>query len=134
MRATIPVLVPLVIWQLPQLVVGFILSLFWREHRQIEAAGFTALRCRTELSFCFSLGFYVFAPQCVNDDILRHEIGHCLQSRYLGPLYLLVVGLPSLVLFVIARIFKKDPHWYHSRFPENWANRLGGVRSENFMR
>jgi hypothetical protein len=36
--------------------------------------------------------------ELVQLDVVRHEaIGHGTQSRYLGPLYLLVIGLPSII-------------------------------------
>ena len=134
MKASKIVLVLLVIWQLPQLLIGFILSQIFRDHTEISYPGtrngFTAMKCRTEFSFCFSLGWYVFAPQCVNDEVLKHEIGHSIQSRYLGPAYLIVIGLTSLILFWMRRLLKKDMQWYHNHFPENWANKLGNVRSE----
>lgn len=130
MKASKIVLVLLIIWQLPQLFVGFILSQFFRDHSEVSYENFTAMKCRTELWFCFTLGWFIFAPQCVNDDIMRHEVGHCIQSRYLGPLYLIVVGLTSVILFWLKKLLKKDSYWYHNHFPENWANKLGNVRSE----
>jgi RHS repeat-associated protein len=53
------------------------------------------------------------------DDLFRHEFGHTLQSRFIGPLYLLNVGIPSLRG---SSIFDANGHsreWY-----ETQANRL----------
>lgn len=58
---------------------------------------------------------------------VNHEHGHQIQSLYLGPLYLLVVGLPSLCLNIYSRMKHKNNKWYYSKFPENWANKLGKV-------
>ena len=63
---------------------------------------------------------------------LAHEYGHTVQSRKLGPLYLIVVGLPSLIW---AGCFDKyrEKHGisYYSFFTERWADKLGGVERED---
>lgn len=41
-----------------------------------------------------TLGNYIIVN---NIKHLRHELGHTRQSKILGPLYLLVIGLPSLI-------------------------------------
>ena len=69
----------------------------------------------------------------ISEDTVRHEYGHQKQSVYLGWLYLIVVGIPSVCGNIIDRVFHKEwtskerVRWYYSRFPENWADRLGGV-------
>lgn len=52
-----------------------------------------------------SLGKYIIVSQWATQKTIMHEYGHCLQSKILGPLYLLVVGLPSILhaAFVLAR-------------------------------
>jgi len=85
-----------------------------------------------------SLGYYVFWSTAdtrfvrVNPDNDLHEWGHARQSRLLGPLYLLVVGVPSSLRALYAAAqwpFTRRP-WegYYDGFPESWADRLGGVR------
>jgi len=60
-----------------------------------------------------------------------HELGHCKQSRLLGWLYLPLVGLPSISRAVYALVFREmtGRQWtrYYEGYPENWADRLGGV-------
>jgi hypothetical protein len=58
-------------------------------------------------------------------NTIIHEIGHCLQSRYLGPLYLLIVGGPSILRSFIWNVFKLKRSRYFDAFPESWAERLG---------
>jgi hypothetical protein len=56
-----------------------------------------------------------------------HELGHQRQSEMFGPLYLLIVGLPSIIR---ARIWvgrKLPPLDYYKGWPENQADKLGGV-------
>lgn len=73
-------------------------------------------------------------PSRVDQESVRHECGHRVQSRILGPLYLLVVGVPSLARNVYGRLVLSKTMtvierqlWYYSGFPERWADRLGGV-------
>lgn len=77
-----------------------------------------------------SLGNFVFVTKYAysQEYTLQHELGHTIQSKYLGPLYLLVIGLPS-ILWVLARkvsytLRKKDYYWFYT---ERWANKLAGI-------
>ncbi len=84
-----------------------------------------------------SLGWFVFwsrgfAPGFASADQNRaHEYGHSVQSRRFGPLYLLAVGLPSVsrVLYAAAYFRLTGETWqhYYDAWPENDADRLGGV-------
>ena len=51
-------------------------------------------------------------------SMLAHEFGHTLQSRILGPLYIIVVGFPSLIGCRLP-LHDHRREWY-----EVWANRL----------
>lgn len=75
-----------------------------------------------------SLGLFVFVPAKCSGAFLRHEYGHTLQSLLLGPLYLLVIGLPSalwcsLPRFQKLRSEKRIP--YSWLYTEKWADRWG---------
>ena len=58
-----------------------------------------------------------------------HEKGHRMQSMMLGPLYLIVIGLPSLIWAAlhssVRRLRTVD---YFSFYTERWADRLAGVK------
>lgn len=61
-----------------------------------------------------------------DENMVKHELGHARQSMFLGPLYLLVVGIPSLVWNRLWRpSWKRDYYWFYT---ERWADRLGGVK------
>ena len=122
------------IWQLPQNLLGWTISRFC--HWEMDGDG---VEFYTRLRFFdsgVSLGKYVILQRnlFVTEENARHELGHSRQSLRLGPLYLLAVGLPSLIRNVWDRLFHKDwPYrkrkdWYYSGYPENWADRLGGVK------
>lgn len=63
-----------------------------------------------------------------------HELGHAKQSRMLGWLYLPLVGLPSISRAAYALVYREvtGRQWtgYYDGYPENWADRLGGVQRE----
>lgn len=134
------------LWQLPQHLIGLLLILvlrakkvaflhIWEGHWfwEFERKG----QLTRSISGC-SLGKYIILPARENfKEALLHEYGHSIQSRYLGPLYLLVVGIPSAIfnnlwdrLFHKKWPFEKRLQWYYSRWPEKQADELGGVQRE----
>ena len=117
------------IWQAPQNFVGLAFRLFLRRRTvaRMQMNGET---------YCVVPGFgggislgttiVVCRGWLEDENMWMHEYGHARQSRYLGPLYLAVIGLPSLCWATI---------WtpalavsYYAFFTEKWADRLGGVK------
>jgi len=84
-----------------------------------------------------SLGYVVFWSQedsrwhALDLRNRAHELGHAEQSRMLGWLYLSVVGVPSVSRAAYAFLYREitGRRWdgYYDGFPEDWADRLGGV-------
>lgn len=116
------------IWQLPQNLLGLLVIL-------VTGAKFhTKYWFTTRGDFGISLGNYIILGSCVNDTDIKHEQGHQKQSEKLGWLYLLVVGVPSIVRNIWDRIahkkwsYRKRDEWYYSHFPEKQADELGGVK------
>ena len=76
---------------------------------------------------------YYYCGRACSKQVFAHEYGHSRQSLILGWLYLPLVGLPSIIGNVWDRLFHKNwtkeqrEKWYYSRYPENWADKLGGV-------
>ena len=63
------------------------------------------------------------------ERILRHEYGHSIQSLVLGPLYLFVVGLPSILwcrVPALGKSWRSGRRSYYSFITERSADRLGG--------
>lgn len=78
-----------------------------------------------------SLGMFLFVSVSTSDDHRRkltaHEYGHSVQSLILGPLYLLVIGLPSIIwagLPPLKRLRQRRSISYYRLYTEKWANRL----------
>ena len=128
------------IWQLLQNVIGVILIVITNataRSRVIDGETiiyYVARRFNHTWSGV-SLGNYIiFSVDAFADETsLRHEHGHQIQSLYFGPLYLLVVGLPSLVRNIYDRFahygwtYLQRVDWYYSHFPENQADKFGKV-------
>ena len=57
-----------------------------------------------------------------------HEYGHTRDSRMFGPLYLIVIGLPSIIwAWMYGTIIKPTQNGYYKFYTEKRADRLGGV-------
>lgn len=74
-----------------------------------------------------SLGQYILvdSDMLVNYRTIAHEHGHQIQSLYLGPLCLVVIGLPSAIGNLLHRKIKFN---YYKQPWEAWADKLGGVK------
>lgn len=118
----------LYLWQLPQNLLGLLVILFTQAVHCNSGCWVT-----TKGRFGVSLGNYIIFGQRVDNLSLKHERGHQKQSLYLGWLYLLVIGLPSVIGNIYDRIahrnwsYKESEKWYYSQPWEAWADRLGGV-------
>jgi hypothetical protein len=116
------------VWELPQNLLGLALLALMRRRITERRRESRRLFLRTP-STGVSLGWFVF--WCTDEAIRRHEYGHTIQSRALGPLYLPLVGLPSVLRALYARWYRRRTgQWwprYFDGYPEDWADRLGGV-------
>lgn len=121
----------LYIWQLPQNLLGLLVIFF----SKAEKSSIFENVYYTDFYFGVSLGKYIILEKKSDLTDIGHEQGHQIQSQILGWLYLPIVGLTSAVFNNLwDRIFHKKwtTHdrlkWYYSRFPEKWADDLGGVK------
>lgn len=59
---------------------------------------------------------------------IQHEHGHQLQFKKLGPLYPIVIGIPSLIGNLVFRNKWIRKHFdYYNQPWEAWANKLAGL-------
>lgn len=117
------------IWQLPQNVLGLVLLLILRGETRHRLGSILFYYLRT-FPGGITLGEYIILGTDESVTI-RHEFGHVKQSRILGPLYLLVIGLPSIVHAWLndgIRCCRRHDTGYYHFYTETWADRLGGVR------
>lgn len=74
-----------------------------------------------------SLGRYIIFGHFPSANDYKHEYGHYLQYKKHPHLYLWTVGIVSFTRNIYARIKHKDSKWYYGSWPENEADKLGGV-------
>ncbi|HPD02292.1 MAG TPA: hypothetical protein P5161_03790 [Eubacteriales bacterium] len=79
-----------------------------------------------------SLGIFIFVNGARGEqwflDARAHEYGHTLQNLLLGPLYLFVIGIPSVIWCNSKRFIKLREEKgvsYYEFYPEKWANAWG---------
>ena len=129
------------IWEMPQSALGaaaLALSRVSGDALEISRdEGRVFVRSR---SVGVSLGHFVFYTEeevrwFRRDPLMkRHEHGHTFQSRRLGPLYLPLVGVPSVMRLLYAIGYREltGKRWrrYYDGYPERQADRLGGITAE----
>jgi hypothetical protein len=121
-------------WCLPQTLIGFIIYQFYRTIKKVvKVKNYKAAKIifiRTKLFSGVSFGKYIILQDSYmqNETTIKHEYGHTKQSFILGPFYLILVGIPSICRNIIWRIRKLSNDDYYKGYPEDWADRLGGVQ------
>lgn len=123
-------------WGFPQTFIGFILYLKLRKYPKEEFNG--AIITKWPHKGGISLGMYIFFLDDKKryEEFKYHEYGHTLQSLLLGPLYLLVIGLPSYI-WCNGKYFNKyredNNKAYSDLYCEKWADYNGQrvLRKEN---
>lgn len=110
-------------WQLPQNILGEILSLCYVAAEGSDYRG-VRLHFSESIHGGISLGRYIILNERYRNDDKekKHEWGHTRQSLMLGWLYLPVIGLPSILWA------SRPRRNYFSFWTERWADILGGVR------
>ena len=120
----------LYVWQLPQNILGLLIIALSKVKRH-NYCGYWICSIMpgyghsTYKWSAISLGNYIISSKELSPFSIQHERGHQVQSKYLGPLYLIAVGISSFLRAIYKNIFNKDNYWYHSGYPENWADNLG---------
>ena len=126
-------------WGILQTLLGLVLFLkhYKSKHYGYHGAIVTEWDSRTSIS----LGLFVFvsaepffaekfegqlsAEEC-SGRLLVHEYGHTIQSLILGPVYLIVIGIPSTLWgFLMGKKRKEKQIPYGVFFTEKWANSCG---------
>ena len=119
----------LFIWQLPQHIVAIIYFgylVMMCKDLGVDSRYKQAIVIPCIMRGAVTLGNYVFVG--LNSEYrktVKHELGHTIQSKILGPLYLIVIGIPSITYCGLRRLFpslrKKN---YYNFYTEKWANNL----------
>ena len=119
-------------WCLPQTITGLIFKWIYKAKKEwyvtTDNKGYFEYSAYISYKMpgAISLGKYIILGRYSNDwKPYKHEKGHQKQSFILGPLYLLIIGLPSLIwCWIIHPLTKKSYYWFYT---EKWADKLGGI-------
>ena len=119
----------LFIWQLPQHIIAFIYFgylVMMCKDLGIDSRYKQAIVIPCIMRGAITLGDYVFVGlNSEYKETVKHELGHTIQSKILGPLYLIIIGIPSITYCGLRRLFpslrKKN---YYDFYTEKWANNL----------
>jgi hypothetical protein len=121
------------VWECLQNFVGFVAFWLYKgeilENKDVYGVNddFVTIKICDNLKGGVSLGEYILIGKNKFRNnawsVTRHEFGHTKQSRILGPLYLFVIGIPSILH---ASIGLTD-EVYYKFYTEKWADKLGGV-------
>lgn len=112
-------------WGFPQTLLGAIIFLICRKcpHERFHGAIVTHWPKRGSLG----VGMFLFLGT-EDRQVLVHEYGHGVQSLFLGPLFLPIMGIPSFLwcnLPPCRKLRKEKGVSYYAFYPESTANRLG---------
>lgn len=129
----------LFLWQLPQIVLGWILGLFYPAEKSLVYKGIKVIVSK-KFPGGISLGNVIIVKKFPHNYqtwvTVKHEYGHTVQSRKWGWLYLIVIGLPSFCCCVWSKLFhtrdrgwsiSDSNKWYYNLPWEEAADELGGV-------
>ena len=118
------------LWQFPQNILALCIEgvLCQAAYRVGKVEGNTII-VNITLPSAMSLGDYLFVNPQASQWVIQHECGHSKQSDILGPLYLIIIGIPSLLHNIIHQLCSKvGIKWnYYSFYTEHWANKLAGL-------
>lgn len=126
------------LWQLPQNLCGIIYRSISEDNRicvieNDDSRSVGAEVCLQKHKGGVTLGKYIFINQDYIDKeaVIKHECGHVKQSKILGPLYLLVIGIPSILHAwlnnYIGCCWKNGEYNYYHFYTEKWTNKLMGI-------
>ena len=113
----------LYLWQLPQTLVGLVLLMFYKPYDAFTYPSGATVYHSEKMAGGISLGEIIIVSKRSSATTICHELGHSMQSRMLGPLYLIIIGLPSLLWAATRRrLFPRKN--YYSFYTERWADKL----------
>lgn len=96
------------LWQFPQNMLALFIEgmLCLAAFRSGKEEGNTIIM-NNILPSAMSLGDYIFVNPMASNKCIKHECGHSKQSDILGPLYLIVIGIPSILHNIIHYLCNK---------------------------
>lgn len=115
----------LFLWQLPQNILGILIKIITKVELT-EKYSFKVYHWK--LNGGISLGNYIFINKDSTLTTALHEKGHQKQSLYLGWLYLIIIGLPSLIWATLKTLGLFSNVSYYWFYTEAWADKLSNIK------
>ena len=125
------IFVALVIWQLPQFLISLVMLPFLGKKKLVADRHFNFCWMAEKMQGGISLGPFAFvSPGLCSAESIAHEVdGHTKDSKIFSWLYLLVIGLPSILNAMF-----KFTKCYYDFFPEKRANRFAKLEVDKYCR
>ena len=118
-----------ILWTLPQNIIGFIGYMIFRKGYKYKYNDAFIIEVPNKYG-SVSLGNFIFVSNATDEETIKHEYGHTLQSKKLGWLYLFIIGMPSIIWASCFEGYRKKHNIsYYAFYTERWANKLGGVQN-----
>lgn len=124
------IFVLLFLWQLPQNLVALFMFIGLKDLKLISYDRYHYCFKAKNMKGGISLGSFSFVSPYNADKpaVVAHEsVGHVKQSHILGPLYLLIIGLPSILWAALYKTLGYKN--YYIFYTESWANKLAGIET-----
>lgn len=115
-------------WGILQSFIGFVLFMWTIKSAHSFYHG--SIRTHWHMNSGISLGLFIFVSTDnaghVSMEMSQHEYGHTVQSLILGPLYLIIIGLPSIIWYHFFEDIRRRNNISYSAFIiERWADEWG---------
>lgn len=117
-----------IIAQLPQVIIAILMLPFLGTKKLIRKENYCWIYECSAMSGGISLGCFIFLSpySAKREATIRHELGHVKQSHRLMWVYLLVIGIPSILWAMF-----HGNKCYYNFYTESWANKLAGLGVKN---
>lgn len=119
------------LWQLPQIIVALVMLPFIGKMKLVKYDNYCwAYECE-KMSGAISLGCFIFLSpySAQRETTIAHEYGHVKDSHKFGLVYLLVIGIPSIL-----NAWFNFTKCYYDWYPEKWANKNAGLGVDSLCR
>ena len=119
------------IWQLPQNIVALVMMPFMGKLTKVKYENYCYAFEGEKMSGSISLGNFIILSKYGAKSVttIAHEYGHVVDSHIFGPLYLFVIGIPS-----ISNAWFHFTECYHDWYTEKWANKNAGLGVDSLCR
>lgn len=123
----------LFVWQLPQNIIALIMLPFLGKINFMSYKKFCfAFKC-SKMSGGISLGNFAYLDDTLSRNqasVMHEQEGHSVDSKIWGPLYLFIIGIPSIMW----AWFGPDYICYYNFYTEKWANKHAGLEVDKYCR